>query len=246
MNGEQAFEAVCRPAGALLTPKTAARIVRFVGIGRRRGRHLKDLAVEPALLSLACRELNNRRLAARAPAITPDLLEVGQGEILAAFYRRSIAGLGLGVQRLIEDQFLTASGFRATKSLDDALAIEGVTREAIRKLVDGRLLRQEERLGTPHLELIHDVLAPVVRASRDRRRAEEEAAEARRKAAEEAAAARRRFVHCVFGLGATAGIVLVFAVFAWFQLQQTERALQQAEAQGGLALSRFLDVAWMQ
>jgi hypothetical protein len=170
LNGEQAFEAVCRPGGDLLTPKTAARIVRFVGTGRRRGRHLKDLSVEPALLSLVCRELNNRRLSAGAAAITPDLLQVGQGEILAEFYRRSIAGLDPGVQRLIEDQLLTASGFRATKSLDDALAMEGVTPEAIRTLVDGRLLRQEARLGTPHLELIHDVLAPVVCESRDRRR----------------------------------------------------------------------------
>ena len=129
MNGKQAFEAVCRPGGNLLTPRTAARIVRFVGSARRRGRSLTDLSVEPALLSLVCRELNNRRLAKGAAAITPDLLQVGEGEILAEFYRRSITGLGPGMQRLIEDHLLTASGYRATESLDDALAMDGVTEE---------------------------------------------------------------------------------------------------------------------
>jgi uncharacterized protein HemX len=86
------------------------------------------------------------------------------------------------------------------------------------------------------------VLAPVVRDSRDRRRAEEAVAEARRKAAEAAAAARKRLLRWALGLATAAGIALLFFAFVSLQLHKTNEALRLAEKQSRLALSRFLAV----
>ena len=54
--------------------------------------------------------------------------------------------------------------------MENALAEPGVSEESIQSLVDRRILRREERGGLVRLELIHDVLAIVAKASRDARR----------------------------------------------------------------------------
>src|SRR6185295_15808534 len=62
---------------------------------------------------------------------------------------------------------LTKSGFRDNLSLESALDVPGVTRQLIDTLVDRRLVRIEDRLGVERVELTHDVLAEVIRTSRD-------------------------------------------------------------------------------
>lgn len=57
MNGEQALAAVTKPGGKLVTEEVAESIVRFVAGGAE----LRNAEVEPSLLSLICRELNNAR-----------------------------------------------------------------------------------------------------------------------------------------------------------------------------------------
>src|SRR6185295_17365672 len=94
-----------------------------------------------------------------------------------------------------EDRLLTKSGFRDNLALETALEEPGVTRPLIDTLVSRRLLRIEDRIGTQRVELTHDVLADVVRASRDARQqrlAAEQAAERERRALTEAARRTRR------------------------------------------------------
>ena len=50
-----------------------------------------------------------------------------------------------------------------------------MTRDAIDQLVERRLIRREDRGGVQRLELTHDLLAGVVRQSRDTRRLKEDA-----------------------------------------------------------------------
>jgi len=61
--------------------------VRFVAGGAE----LRNAEVEPALLSLICRELNGVRIAQGRPEISADLLAGSHATILAEFYERALA-----------------------------------------------------------------------------------------------------------------------------------------------------------
>ena len=172
MRGDRAAEAMQQAGGGRLSASVAARIVRFVG-GAASGDagELEEISVEPALLSLVCRELNEQRIARRQAEISADLIQ-GENtqEIIAQFYSQGFAGLDIKVRYFVEDRLLTAAGYRDSCALDNALAEPGVSEAAIQSLVDRRILRREERGGLVRLELIHDVLAMVAKASRDARR----------------------------------------------------------------------------
>jgi tetratricopeptide (TPR) repeat protein len=172
MRGDRASEAIQQAGAGRLSAAVAARIVKFVGGARMDGAApLAEISVEPALLSLVCRELNEQRIALRQTEISADLL---QGEntqqIIAQFYSQGFAGLDARVRYFVEDRLLTAAGYRDSCALENALTEPGVSEEAIQTLVDRRILRREERGGLVRLELIHDVLAIVAKASRDARR----------------------------------------------------------------------------
>ena len=129
-----------------------------------------EITVAPALLSLVLRELNERRLARGPDAkITPDLLDVEQHKIFEDFYLRTLADFPPGVRLFIEDELLTASGHRNSCALDDALTRPDVTLPVLNELVNRRLLAYEDRHHTRRVELTHDVLVPVIKASRDSR-----------------------------------------------------------------------------
>lgn len=170
MTGKQALEAVLKPGGALVTEDVARAIVEFVA-GARGGsaERLAELDVEPALLSVICRELNERRRALGQAQITADLVSGNRREILTDFYERSVADLPAPMRAFVEDHLLTKSGFRDNLALESALEFPGVTQPLIDTLVARRLLRLEDRLGVQRVELTHDVLAEVIRASRDER-----------------------------------------------------------------------------
>ena len=171
MRGDRAAAAIETAGGGLLNATVAARIVRFVG-GAARGDsgQLEEISVEPALLSLVCRELNEQRIAGGQAEISADLI---QGEntqqIIAQFYNQGFSGLDVRVRYFVEDRLLTAAGYRDSCALDNALAEPGVSEAAIQSLVDRRILRREERGGLVRIELIHDVLALVAKESRDKR-----------------------------------------------------------------------------
>jgi hypothetical protein len=206
MRGDRAAEAIRHAGAGRLSASVAARIVRFVG-GAARGDagHLEEISVEPALLSLVCRELNEQRIARRQAEITADLI---QGEntqqIIAQFYSQGFAGLDAKVRYFVEDRLLTAAGYRDSCALDNALAEPGVSEEAIQSLVDRRILRREERGGLVRLELIHDVLATVAKASRDARREAAALAAARRLLAKQR---RRQRIFAAWAAVLVAGLV---------------------------------------
>src|ERR1700686_4138159 len=172
MTGTQALEAVLRPGGKLVSEEVAAAIVRFVAGGAE----LANAEVEPSLLSLICRELNDARIALGRDEISLDLLAGSHASILSSFYERALADQPPAVRRIIEDELLTASGFRenvAEERLINSLTAAGAAPDALALLVNRRLLRIEERLDKRRVELTHDVLCSVVRSSRDLRQERE-------------------------------------------------------------------------
>ena len=166
MTGQQALAAVMRPGKNLVSEEVAAAIVRFVAGGAE----IANAEVEPSLLSLICRELNDARIAQGRSEISLDLLAGSHATILSNFYERSLADQPAAVRRIIEDELVTASGFRenvAEERMRASFAAAGAAPDALAVLVNRRLLRIEERLDVRRVELTHDVLCSVVRSSRD-------------------------------------------------------------------------------
>jgi tetratricopeptide (TPR) repeat protein len=208
MDGRQARDVILASGSHLVAPGVAEEVIAFVAASRGRTEgetvgeaDLAGLEIEPALLSIVCSELNNKRIRLGQAQITADLLEGAQQEIVAQFYQSSLAGIDPAAKLFIEEQLLTSEGYRDTRPLTEALRERGVTRPDIDKLVARRLLRIEERFGTQWVELTHDLLTGVIRQQRDLRREQTQAAQeaeartqAERERAEraEAEAARER------------------------------------------------------
>jgi hypothetical protein len=234
MTGTQALTAVLEPGKGLVTQEVAEAIVRFVAGGAE----LANAVVEPSLLSLICRELNDARLEQGRKEISLDLLAGSHTSILTNFYERALADQPVAVRRIIEDVLLTESGFRenvAEESLVRHFAEAGADSNSLAVLVNRRLLRIEERLDIRRVELTHDVLCGVVKASRDRRQ-EREAREAterllaeqkEREAAAHRSAMRARQVAAVCTV--LAALAIVAALFAYFSSQRARRAEHEAE-----------------
>jgi WD40 repeat protein len=223
LNGAQAVEIVLKPGAHLVADGVAEKIVEFVA-GSRGGstERLAELDIEPPLLSVICRELNDRRRALGQEKITADLVSGNRREILHDFYERSVADLPDAMRAFVEDHLLTKSGFRDNLALETALEYPGVTRPLLDTLVARRLLRIEDRLGVQRVELTHDVLAEVVRAARDARQQRRELAAAVRQA--------RRQRALIAGLVTLVAALLVGAFFGIRAQRRAERLAREEAA----------------
>ena len=194
LNGWQALDAIAIPGEALVEPTVAREIVELVAASRRgdtqedgapaaesNGEAVDEsrLQVDPALLSMVCRELNIERQRRKEPKITQeitnDLLRNSGRSVLRRFYTDCFLSLpdregAAEVQRFIEDELLTPTGYRNMAELERAqyrLSKAGVRdpAAAFQNLIDERLLRVSERPQdkTRWLELTHDVLCDVVK-----------------------------------------------------------------------------------
>ena len=239
MNGTQALAAVMKPGGKLVSQEVAESIVRFVAGGSE----LPNAEVEPSLLSLICRELNNARVAQNRSEISADLIAGSNLTILNEFYERALADQPAAVRKVIEDELLTESGYRENLAEERVLkaftaAGAGLDNYAdaattLATLVNRRLLRIEERLDIRRVELTHDVLCGVVKASREQRLEREALDEADRQLAaqtERARATKKALIRArqiAIGCAALSVVAIGSAVFGYFS---TERA-QVAEVE---------------
>ena len=242
MSGPQAMAAVLKPGRRLVSEEVAAAIVRFVAGDAE----IEHAEVEPSLLSLICRELNDTRIAQGRNEISLDLLAGSHTTILSNFYERALADQPTAVRRIIEDQLLTESGFRenvAEERIRGLFAAAGAAPSVLATLVNRRLLRIEERLDVRRVELTHDVLCGVVKASRDLRK-EREAREATEKLLAEQRErelvarrgllrARKIAVVCIVLALAAAGA----ALFGFLSTRRAERAERAAQRSQSLALA---------
>jgi tetratricopeptide (TPR) repeat protein len=234
MTGAQALAAVAGPGRTLVSDEVAAAIVRFVAGGAE----VAHAQVEPSLLSLICRELNDARILAGRNEITLDLLAGSHASILADFYERALEDQPNAVRQMVEDVLLTGSGYRenvAEERVQKALAAAGAAPDTLALLVNRRLLRIEDRLDIRRVELTHDVLCSVVRASRDARQEREARAAAERALAgqhERELAARRTLVRSrkiAAGCALLAVVAIAAAGFAYVASERARQAERKAE-----------------
>jgi hypothetical protein len=234
MNGTQAYEVITCAGGTLVDDDIARRILQLAWKNEPSPpvdqSDFPRIEIDPALLSVVCSELNHKRQQAKPPLgrITPALLEDADREILSGFYERAMAGLDPRVRAFVEDELITDRGYRDSHALEDALALPGITSEAVDALIRRRLLRVDERQSVRRLELTHDVLTRVVKESRDSRRAREaeEAVKARERTAREQQRRNRRNAALVL---AGAVIVIVLIVLAGWFARKAAEVLHEAE-----------------
>jgi WD40 repeat protein len=245
MSGEQAFEAVHSTAPHLADEAIARKIIRFVAAAQEEGPALapgdagseKDLAVEPALLSLVCHGLNERRKAQGKSAFDLALLNGTGQAIVSDYYRDAVADLPARVQRFIENELITERGFRKPCDLGDAHTVHSVSEQDLRLLVDRRLLRIEPHRGIERVELTHDLLTGVVREHRGWQRERERARRQRRRV----------------GMFAALGVVLFgFVLVLGFlytradrlaRIETIKRLISQANIEFGISPTRGLLLA---
>lgn len=275
---KQALEVVERPAAkrALVTRRVAEAIVRTVagrdtteevappprgGAARAQEPVSREdpgerLEVDPALLSLFCRELNNLRIERGESSISLELVARSKETVLRDFYLGCFKDLSPppepGVKAFVEDYLLTPKGYRDRLTLERAREIlvneyHGQANE-LAVLVGRRLLQIEERGKLPQIELTHDVLAPIalrertervhneeLRQAEERRRtelqrAEQEEREAKAREATAAAAlvAAKRQQRRTWALLGVVAIAAGAALVFGIQAQRKGRAAQIA------------------
>jgi hypothetical protein len=244
MTGRQGLDAILNPAPGLVAPDVAQEIIRFIGRASAEdafgiagtGDAAEGFEVEPSLLSLVCRELNERRLARGLDQIGADLLAGSRDDIIEGFYERCLADQPVALRAFVEDRLLSDSGYRESITLDSArraLGDEGVPAAALDELVRRRLLRIEERLDVARVEIIHDVLTPVIRKSRDTRHLRQvETAAAERKAASRYERYRRAQLRRARWLAATMALLALatVALAGWGWRSKIEAEQQRAAA----------------
>ena len=224
MSAARAFEAVHETAPHLVDEELAKKIVDFVAAAQEDGagkaaetpHSMREFAVEPALLSLLCSGLNEKRKEQGKSTFDAELLAGSGQSIISDYYAKAVGDLPQQVQRFIENELITERGFRKPCDIDDARSVHGVADQELRLLVDRRVLRIEPLRGTERVELTHDLLTGVVREHRDRER---ERAKVRRQ--------RRRMA--VFG---AVGVVLLALVVTFgSEWKKAEDALRIATSE---------------
>jgi hypothetical protein len=192
MTGEQAFAVVHETAPNLANETVAEEIVRFVASVQSspvqnesllsitdnnqeqpntvKQPDLAELVVEPALLSLFCHGLNERRKQRKLATFDKSLLDGDANTIIEKFYQNCLKDLPERVHLFIENELITRDGYRRPCPEKDAESKYNVTGEELATIVNRWLIRIEPFHGTSVIELIHDVLAPVVAQRREERR----------------------------------------------------------------------------
>jgi hypothetical protein len=221
MGPDQALQAVCNERTRHLVPEALGRrIVAFLSSGSRPGDgvsadEVSGPSVEPALLSLFCRGVNEHRKRDGKTAFDEALLEGGKDTIVADFYKSSVAGLPDRARRFIEEDLVTEHGYRNSYSVEDALGRNAITAPELATLIDRHLLRHEHHLGTERVELTHDLLTKAVVEERDGRRRTERDEHDRQ---------QRRTKFRGRAIGGAFLIVPIFAALTLLAVQSAKRA----------------------
>jgi WD40 repeat protein len=118
----------------------------------------EELEIEPSLLSLLCFQLFERK---EVKSITKS----DQSRILEDFYCSVLKNFPGKVKRFIESELLTEEGLRIARPLSRQHKLW----EHLDELVDRRVLRKVYYSEREHIEIIHDVLAPIIFKRKERR-----------------------------------------------------------------------------
>jgi WD40 repeat protein len=232
IKGKDAVDAVLKPGKEIIKDDNVAmdiiekipesKDVDYKPYENRNG-SWKNKKVEPFLLSLFCYQVNEKRLEKKAAEISRELLEdINAEDLIKDYYEENINRFDSNVRAAIEDLLLTDEGYRKLQDKDSLKSGYGVSDDDIERLVDRRIIRKETRIDVDYIELIHDVLCPILKENRDKRKLE-----ARRE--EELAKKKRKYSRIIFA------IVSIAAVFLALLTRYAFEKKAEADEQAGIA-----------
>ncbi len=225
----QAMDAAIKPGKGLIDKEVAREIIKklpdvsqndfeFMETG---GSNRQKLKVEPFLLSLICDRINEKRIEEGLDKFTIELVShFNVSDVISSFYNETVRKYGQHVAHALEDRLLTESGFRKLQALEELQALYSISDEVISALVDARIIRKELREGVEYAELIHDVLAPVIKENRDKRLEELRQEQIREEVERNKVRIKSKIIKIGSGLAVVLAFVIAIAIWNYVQRRQ--------------------------
>lgn len=176
MNGNQAYEVITKTWKENINPAEAKQIVSY--FTTRPGIDDNNLVtVEPSLLSQVCTYIDKERMDSGGGKVSAELLNKYPKEtILRSIYEEAVnaANNSLNlpgdivanrnlIKEFAEEKLITAEGYRTKYHLS---ANDAMLQPGIKVLTIKYFVREDDNI----VELTHDVLAPVIKSDREKRR----------------------------------------------------------------------------
>lgn len=160
LNGKQAREIIGMPGGIQDKKVTEDILSLFYPKEVDKSKKIPDekLEIEPYILSILCFQLIEEKS-------TELITKKDQDRILKDFYDSVMKKFPVAVEKFIETKLLTEGGYRTPFYLER----DHHLKHFINRLADGRVLRKIHYGEKEHIEIIHDVLTPIIKEKRSRR-----------------------------------------------------------------------------
>jgi len=225
MNGNQAYEVITKTWKENINPSEAKHIVSYF-TNEPGFDDYSLLTVEPSLLSQVCAYIDKERIESGGGKVSAELLNKYPKEtILRSIYNEAVTSANNSlhidqkpgaarnlVKEFVEEKLITSEGYRIKYNLgvNDELLKPGIA-----VLTAKYFIREDDNA----VELTHDVLAPIIKIDREKRRKEIERIAYRKKVI-------KRALIWVIPLLLIAGGV--FAIFS-YKSRQAQLALEKFE-----------------
>jgi hypothetical protein len=187
MNGNQAYEVITKTWSDAINPAEARRVVTYF-TNEPDVNDFELVAVEPSLLSQVCAYIDKERINSGAGEVSADLLnKYPQATILRSIYEQAMLAANNAlhlppqknndrnvVKEFAEEKLITSQGFRTKYHLG---AGDEMIKPAIGVLAEKYFIREDDNV----VELTHDVIAPIIKQDREKRKKEIEQVAYRKK-----------------------------------------------------------------
>lgn len=217
LNEEQAAKIIMEPVEGLVSKPVAKEIIeRVTGRTDFQLDDIPEIEVNASLLSLYMEQLYKRKQVGDTTISSETLVQYGD-DIIKNFYEESICGIPDEVIETLEDELITNSDKRDNVARIDLIA-KGVDESYIDQLLEKKVLQQFYYNEELRVELIHDILCPVVnnrisnreQIKKDQAHREREALQMRK------LKQSRRFTAYVAAIAIGASIAFVYAAYKYF------------------------------
>lgn len=188
MNGYQGYEVITKTWQENIQPSEAKLLVSYF-TNEQGVEDYSLITVEPSLLSQVCAYIDKERIDNGGGKVSAELLNKYPKEtILRSIYDEAVttannslhidqhSGAGRNfIKEFVEDKLITSQGYRIKYQLG---ASEEILEPGIDLLAAKYFIREDDNV----VELTHDVLAPIIKSDREKRRKEIERIAYRKKA----------------------------------------------------------------